>query len=89
LAVTGYDSPFKNIVCNIASNKKIETREFYIMNENISSDYTKRYNKSKVTLHYRKCEPDTAIHQDPYIVNSNDTPPLVHIDKYLYVEEQI
>ena len=64
LAVTEYDSPFENTICDIASNKQIETREFYNMNENSMIDYTKRYDKSEVTLYCRKCDPDIAAHQD-------------------------
>ena len=53
------------------------------MNENSIIDYTKRYDKSEVTLYCRKCEPDIVAHQDQYTVNSDDLPALVVLDKYL------
>jgi hypothetical protein len=42
------------------------------MNVNSIIDYTKRYDKSEVTLYCRKCDPDFAANQDQYTVNSND-----------------
>jgi hypothetical protein len=90
LAVTECDSPFENTVCDIASNKQIETHEFYNTNEISIIDYTKRHDKSEVTLYCRKCNPDIAGHQDQYAVNSDDLSALVVLDKYLYmVEEEI
>jgi hypothetical protein len=89
LAVTGCDSPFKNAVCDIPSNKQIETREFYNVNENSIIDYTKRHNKSEVTLFCRKCDLDIAAHQDQYTVNSDDLPALGVLDKDLCVKEEI
>ena len=87
LAVTECDSTLEDTVCEIASNKQIETCEFYRMNENSIIDYTKRYDKSEVTLYCRKCDPDIALHQDQYTVNSDNLPALVVVDKYLVVDE--
>ena len=39
---SSYDSSYE---CNIASNKQIETCEFYNMNQNSIIDFTKRHNK--------------------------------------------
>ena len=47
-----------NIFCDIASNKQIETRELYNRNNNSIINFTRIYNKNKVTLHSRKCDPD-------------------------------
>ena len=88
LAVTECDSPFENTVCDIASNSQIETREFYNMNANSIIDYTKRYDKSEVTLYCRKCDPDFAVNQDQYTVNPNDLPTLVVHDSCLYIEDE-
>ena len=88
MAVTENDSSFKNIVCDIASNKQIETRKFNSMNENSITDFTKRYNMSEVTLYCRKCDPDFA-HQDHHALNSDDLLLLVVLDSYLYAEEEI
>ena len=87
MSVTECDSPLEDTVCDIASNKQIETCEFYKMNENSIIDYTKRYGKSKVTLYCRKCDPDIAAHQDQYTVKSDNLPALVVVDKYLYLVE--
>ena len=54
------------------------------MNTNSSIDFTKRCNENKVTLYCRKCDPDSA-HQDQYAANSDDLPPLVVLDSYLYI----
>ena len=82
------DSPLENTLCDNASNKQIETREFYNMNEKSIIDFTKRYNKSELILHCRKCDPD-SVHQNRSIVNSDDLPPLVVLHNYLYIEEEI
>jgi hypothetical protein len=87
LAVTECDSPFENTICDIASNRQIETREFYNINVNSIIDCTKRYNKSEVTLYCRKCDTDFAAHQDHYTVNSNDRPALIVLDTCLYTLE--
>ena len=88
--MTECDSTLEDTVCEIASNKQIETCEFYRMNENSIIDYTKRYDKSEVTLYCRKFDPDIAVHQDQYTVNSDNLPALVVVDKYLYlVEDEI
>ena len=41
LAVIESDSSYGNIICDIASNKHIETREFYNMNQKIIIDFTR------------------------------------------------
>ena len=88
LAVTESDSSYENFVCDIASNKQIETREFYNMNQNSIIDFTKRFNKNEVTLYCRKCDPDFA-RQDEYKLNPDELLPLIVSDDYLYVEEEI
>ena len=88
LAVTESDSSYKNFVCNIASNKQIETCKFYNMNQNSIIDLMKRYNKNKFILYCRKCGPDLAC-QDEYKLNPDELPPLIVSDDYLYVEETI
>ena len=88
LAVTECDSPLENTVCDIASNRQIETREFKNMNANSIIDYTKRYDKSEVTLCCRKFDPDFAVNQDQYTVNPNDLPALVVHDSCLYIEDE-
>jgi hypothetical protein len=87
LAVTECDSPLYDTVCDIASNKQIKTDKFYKMNENSIIDYTKRYDKSEVTLYCRKCVPDIAAHQDQYTVNSDDLLALAILNKFLHVVE--
>ena len=57
LAVTGSNSSYENIVCEIASNKQVETCEFHSMNQENATDLTKRYNKSPVTLYCRQRDP--------------------------------
>jgi len=54
---SSYDSSYE---CNIASNKQIEPREFYNLNQNIIIDFTKRHNKNEVTLFCTKCDHDFA-----------------------------
>ena len=49
LAVTESYSPFESTVCNIASNKQIETREFYNMNKKVS--LTSQRDKIRAKLH--------------------------------------
>jgi hypothetical protein len=61
---------------------------FYKMNENSIIEYTKRYDKSEVTLYCRKCDPDIEAHQDQYTLNSDDLRALFNINKYLYVVEE-
>jgi len=46
LAVEESDSSFENIMCNITSNKQIETLEFYNMNYSSINYFTKRFNKN-------------------------------------------
>ena len=48
------DFSCKKILCDNASNKKIETCEFYNMDQNSTINFTKRYNKSEVTLYGAK-----------------------------------
>ena len=55
LIVTESDSSYENTVCDDASNKQIETCEFYNMNQNNIIDYTKRYYKNEVRLYCRRC----------------------------------
>ena len=81
------NSPFENIVCDIASKKEIQTRAFYNMIEKSISDFTKR-NKSEVTLYCRKYDPEFA-HQDQYTMKSDDLPLLVFLDNYLCVKAEI
>ena len=88
LAVTESNSSYENFVCDIASNKQIETREFYNMNQSSFIDFIKRFNKNKVTLYCRKCDPDFAC-QDEYKLNPDELLPLIVSDDYLYVEEEI
>jgi hypothetical protein len=88
LAVTESDSSYENFVCDIASNKQIETREFYHMNQSSIIDFIKRFNKNEATLYCRKCDPDFA-HQNEYKLNPDELPPLIVSDDYLYVEEEI
>ena len=57
LAATGSDFSIENFVCEIASNKQIETRGFYNTNQNSIIDFKKIYNKNKVTLYCRKMRP--------------------------------
>ena len=47
-------------MCDIASNKQIETNEFDDLNQNSIIDYTKRYNKNEATLYCGKFDPDFA-----------------------------
>ena len=42
---------------------------------------------SEVTLYCGKCDPDIALHQDQYTVNSDNLPALVVLEKYLYLVE--
>ena len=46
MAVTESDSLYESIFFGIASNKQIETPEFYNMNQNSIIDFTKRYNSN-------------------------------------------
>jgi hypothetical protein len=88
LAVTESDSSHENFVCDIASNKQIEIREFYNMNQSSIVDFTKRFNKKEVKLYCRKCDHDFA-RQDEYEMNPDELLPLFVSDDYLYVEEAI
>ena len=87
LVVTEGDYSFENVVQNIASNEQIETRDFYYMNQNSIIDFTTRYNKSDITLYYRKCDPYFTC-QYQYKVDRNDLPSLIIFDDYLYVGEK-
>ena len=88
LVVTESDSSYDIFVCNIASNKRIETREFYNMNQNSIFDFTQRYKKCEGTLYCTKCDPDFAC-QDEYKLNPDELPPLIINDGNLYMEEEI
>jgi hypothetical protein len=88
LAVTECDSSYENCVCDIPSNKQIEKREFYHMNQSSSIDFTKRFNKTEFTLYCKTCDPDLA-RQDEYKLNPDELLPLIVSDDYLYVEEKI
>ena len=81
-------SSYENFVCDIASNKQTETHEFYNMNQNNISDFTKRYHKNEVKLYCRKYDPDFAC-QDENKLNPDELQPLTVTDGYLYVEEEI
>jgi len=78
----------ENILCAIASNKQIETLEFYNMNGNSIIDFTWRYNKHEVTLHCRRCDSDFAC-QDEFKLNSDELPLVIVLESYLYVEVEI
>ena len=86
MAVTESDSSYENLVRNIALNKRIETGEFCIMNENSIIDFTRRNNKNEVALYFRKFYPGYKC-QNEYKQNTNELPPLIIIDAFLYVEE--
>ena len=88
LAVTESDSSYENIVCEIPSNKQIETREFYNMNLNSIIGFTRRCNRNEVTFYCRKCNHDFA-YQDKYKIIPDKLTSLILSDGYQYVEEEI
>ena len=88
LTVTESDSSYENILCDIVSNKQIETRDFYNMNRNSIIGFTKRYTKNEVTLHCIKFDPDFE-YRSIFCINPDELPLLIVNDDYLYVEERI
>ena len=66
-------------MCNIASNKQVETSKFYNVNKNSIIEFTKRYNKNKVTLFCRKCDRNCAC-QNEYKSKPDELLPLIVTD---------
>jgi len=85
LAVRESGSSYKNIICDIASNKQVEKRELYNMAQISIIYYTMRYNKNEVTLFCRKCDPGFACHK----LNPDALSAPIITDGYLYVDEEI
>ena len=87
LAITESDSSYEKCVCDVASNKQIETSAFYSRNKKNIIDFTKRYNKNEVSLCCRKNDSDFAC-QDEWKLNPDELPLLYHLSMVnLYVEE--
>jgi len=74
LDATESDSSYEGFVCDIASNKQIDTHKFYNMNQSSVIDFTKRHNKNEIKLYCRKCNPDFAC-QDEHKLNPDELPP--------------